>query len=53
MATPTLKKSRLMDEQLLSYKVIELSREKANDIYQKIRSQQDLKDKMADQQRFY
>jgi hypothetical protein len=50
---PNAEKSRLMDEQLLSYKVIELSREKANDIYQKIRSQQDLKAKMADQQRFY
>jgi hypothetical protein len=48
-----LKKSRLMDEQQLSYKTIELSREKANATYQKIRSQQDLKAKMADKQRFY
>ncbi len=50
---PNAEKSRLMDEQHLSHKAIELSREKANMIYQKIRSQQDLKAKMAEKQSFY
>jgi hypothetical protein len=50
---PNAEKSRLMDEQQLPHKAIELSREKANTIYSKIRNQQDLKAKMADKQRFY
>lgn len=50
---PNAEKSRLMDEQQLPHKAIELSREKANTIYQKIRSQQDLKAKMIEKQSFY
>lgn len=46
-------KSRLMDERDLPYKKIEMTIDKANKIYQKIRAQLDLKAKMAENQRFY
>ncbi|MCP4986159.1 MAG: sel1 repeat family protein [Colwellia sp.] len=50
-------KSRLMDERDLSkgtrYNNMEVINEKANQIYQKIREQQDIKEKMAEKQRLY
>jgi len=50
-------KSRLMDERDLAkgtrYNKMETINEKANDIYQKIIAQQELKAKMAEKQRFY
>ncbi len=49
--------SRLMDERELlngeRYNKMEVINQKANDIYQKIREQQDIKAKMAKKQRFY
>lgn len=50
---PNAEKSRLMDERDLSKKKIENGREKANQIYQKIKEQQQNKAKMAEKQRVF
>lgn len=50
---PDAEKSRQMDERDLSAMKVEINREKAKTIYQKIIEQQETKAKMAEKQRFY
>jgi len=50
---PDAEKSRLMDERDLSKNKLEINVEKANQIYNKIREQQNLKAKMAEKKRLY